>query len=398
MTADQCQVAFPHLYQEADRAQGYFADRGGISKADVDLAEEEGNARVVILNNTLFVKAFRGGYNSRTQASLATIYRTLLTSPQSLPDVEFVIQTGDAGGGTVAAFALSRKAEQEHLWLMPDFGFFSWPEPGISSYLEIRQETMDRERDIASGARRPLDLVGWQFEEDIVSEVKIGQESHTNIGLDEDVTDTGPNSWSGKIPKLIWRGVPQVEVRHELLRAAEGQPWSDVQSLDWGRVNDEDKKTNGGDLKTMPEHCDYRYLMQTEGWGYSGRLKYLQQCKSVVIAHPMEHIQHYHHLFDTNPSSPSQNMIEVARPLEEHLPALMEHLIAEGDERAQLVAENSWRDLREGYISPAANECYFRYAIRAYAAVQAFKPDLEGRSASYESFLLTGQTQWQPHR
>jgi hypothetical protein len=51
----------------------------------------------------------------------------------------------------------------------------------------------------------------------------------------------------------------------ELLRAAEGQPWSDVQSLDWGRINDEDKKTNGGDLKTMPEHCDYRYLMQTEG-------------------------------------------------------------------------------------------------------------------------------------
>lgn len=44
------------------------------------------------------------------------------------------------------------------------------------------------------------------------------------------------------------------------------------------------------------------------------------------------------------------------------------------------------------------SECYFRHAIRAYASVQTFKPDLEGRSASYESFLLTGQTQWQPHR
>jgi hypothetical protein len=53
MTGGQCQVAFPQLYQEADRAQGYFADKGGISKADVDLAEEEGNARVVILNNTV---------------------------------------------------------------------------------------------------------------------------------------------------------------------------------------------------------------------------------------------------------------------------------------------------------------------------------------------------------
>lgn len=30
-------------------------------------------------------------------------------------------------------------------------------------------------------------------------------------------------------------------------------------------MNDEDRKEHGGDLKTMPEHCDYRYLMQTEG-------------------------------------------------------------------------------------------------------------------------------------
>lgn len=68
----------------------------------------------------------------------------------------------------------------------------------------------------------------------------------------------------------------------------------------------------------------------------------------------MEHIQHFHHLFNTDPESPTQNMIEVARPLEKYLPALMEHLLAEGDERAQLIAENSWRDMREGYISPAA--------------------------------------------
>jgi hypothetical protein len=68
----------------------------------------------------------------------------------------------------------------------------------------------------------------------------------------------------------------------------------------------------------------------------------------------MEHIQHFHHLFNTNPKSPSQNMIEVARPLEEHLPALMEQLLKDGNRRAESIAENSWRDLRERYISPAA--------------------------------------------
>jgi hypothetical protein len=143
-----------------------------------------------------------------------------------------------------------------------------------------------------------------------------------------------------------------------------------VQSLDWGKVNAEGEKEHGGDLKTIPEHCDYKYTMQTEGksvvrsdlrelilssgWGYSGRLKYLQQCNSVVIAHPMEHIQHFHHLFDTDLSSPTQNMIEVKRPLEKHLPAVMEHLLEEGDARAELIAANAWKFLREGYISPAA--------------------------------------------
>lgn len=108
MTEEQCGIAFPELYKEADRAQAYFSTKGGISKQDVDAAEEEGNARVVILNNTvsrpvlrvsvdashcqfvrqLFVKAFRGGYNSRTNAAVATVYRTLITSVEPLPDVE----------------------------------------------------------------------------------------------------------------------------------------------------------------------------------------------------------------------------------------------------------------------------------------------------------------------
>ena len=105
MTEEQCTNAFPLLYQEADRARIYFGKRGGISKEGVDAAEEEGHARVVIMNNTvsitfnspcleltnisqMFVKAFRGGINSRTNAALAIVYRTLLSSTEALPDVE----------------------------------------------------------------------------------------------------------------------------------------------------------------------------------------------------------------------------------------------------------------------------------------------------------------------
>jgi hypothetical protein len=89
------------------------------------------------------------------------------------------------------------------------------------------------------------------------------------------------------------------------------------------------------------------------GWGYSGRLKYLQMCRSVIISHPMTFIQHFHHLFNTDDRSPHQNMIEVPVPLEEHLPRVMEELIND-DERAERIASNSWSYLREHYLTPAA--------------------------------------------
>lgn len=94
--------------------------QGGISKKMVDEAEEEGNARLVILNNQvrklkvisylqisfeflwdwqklishlgqqLFVKVYKGGINTRTQAAIAAVYGTVLTATEPLPDVEWI--------------------------------------------------------------------------------------------------------------------------------------------------------------------------------------------------------------------------------------------------------------------------------------------------------------------
>jgi len=82
-------------------------------------------------------------------------------------------------------------------------------------------------------------------------------------------------------------------------------------------------------------------------------LKYLQQCRSVIVSHPLTFIQHFHHLFNTDNDSPYQNMVEVPLPLEDHLPAVMRSLI-EDDERSERIASNSWSFLREHYLSPAA--------------------------------------------
>ena len=84
-------------------------------------------------------------------------------------------------------------------------------------------------------------------------------------------------------------------------------------------------------------------------------LRYLLQCRSVVVTHDLEYIQHFHHLLIADPQNPKQNIVEVKRPLEEHLPGVMEQLTDPvNTEWMQRVADNSWNDLREGYISPAA--------------------------------------------
>jgi hypothetical protein len=73
------------------------------------------------------------------------------------------------------------------------------------------------------------------------------------------------------------------------------------------------------------------------------------------VAHPLKYIQHYHHLLDPNPDSPNRNIIEVQRPLEDHLPGMMDWLLDPANaEEVEKVADNAWWGLREGYISPAA--------------------------------------------
>ncbi|CAD6583247.1 MAG: hypothetical protein TREMPRED_003509 [Tremellales sp. Tagirdzhanova-0007] len=360
LSSQECITRYPELYYEADRARDWHHRREGISKQAVDAAERDGgNARLVILDNKaslLFVKAYYGGLNTRTQAAIAAVYRTLLTSPEPLPDVDFVIQTHDAGGGDYPHFVLDRTVEQEHLWLMPDFGFFSWPEPGVGAYDQVRAETLNYETVLELNA-------------------------------------TEASILGRKTKKLFWRGSPMVEVRQDLLRASRDQPWSDVKELNWGAVNqdEEGREQNNGDLKSPSEHCQFAFLAHVEG--------YLQQCRSIIVSQPLRYIQHYHHLLNSDPTSPYQNIVEVPLPLDEHLPSVMDGLLDPlNSESVERIAENSWRDMRERWISPAANECYYRYALRQYASVQTFQPGLEQRSVPYESFLLMGTTQWDPHR
>lgn len=301
----------------------------------------------------LYVIAKEGAIWSREIATLAAINRAIVSSPEPLPNIEFVFNTDDRID-EVALWGYARRPQDDLIWLIPDFGYYSWPE-------------------IKAGSTK-----------DIVLQVESAEEQN---GL----------TWGNKARQLLWRGVARMgpEIRDKLLEVTNGKSWADVKELGWG---DPDSMKN--DYKTMPEHCEYKYVAQTEGNTYSGRLKYLQMCRSVVVSHKLDWIQHHYHLLRSSGSE--QNFVEVERDwsdLEDKMDWLLAH-----DDDAKRIADNSVKTFRERYLTQAAEVCYWRRLIREWAKVSDFEPeffkeDEDGkkvwRGLSVESFLLMRALEWE---
>ncbi|OAL71096.1 hypothetical protein A7D00_4759 [Trichophyton violaceum] len=348
--AERCQSAFPGLFAEIDRAKQERAQRP-ISLAEIDsVVPKNGYIRAMIYDQQLYVIAVNGTIYSREIATLHALHRAIVSSPDPLPNIEFVFNTDDKVD-PVAQWGYARREQDTNLWLMPDFGYWSWPETKVGTMQEVQM-----------GAER---------------------EEHTW-------------AWPKKIPQLFWRGATMdLEVRERLIQVTRDQPWADVKPITW---RDNDSMQN--DLRSMPEHCRFKYLAQTEGNSYSGRLKYLQSCNSVVISHSLEWIQHQSPLMKS--SGPDQNYVEVRRDWSD-LPEKIEWL--EGHEQdAKRIARNSIKTFREQYLTPAAEVCYWRQLIRSWAEV-SFEPEFfkeaDGKKAwrgvPVESFLLMQRLEWDPY-
>ena len=203
-------------------------------------------------------------------------------------------------------------------------------------------------------------------------------------------------TWSKKVRKILWRGATMgLPLREKFIEITKDKPWADVKALDW-----HNKESMSNDLRSMPEHCQYKYLAHTEGNSYSGRLKYLQACNSVVVAHTMDWIQHHHPLMRS--SGPQQNYLEVERSfndLEQKITWLEAH-----SKEAERIAANSVKTFRDQYLTPAAEVCYWRKVIHGWARV-SFEPDffkvVNGssvwRGLPAESYLLERRLEWNPY-
>ncbi|ORY69310.1 glycosyl transferase family 90-domain-containing protein [Leucosporidium creatinivorum] len=362
----ECSLGFPRLWPALTATREHFS-KNGITEKDLEEVEKEDGTRVAIIDGQLFVKRFHGEWTTRSQAILASLNEAVVTAPEPIADVEFWFR----GSDTVAPgphFGLNRidsNQGDEQMWLLvsddlsfsscslrpvtdfwrllqPDFGFWSWPEPRVLGWAE---------------ARRKARLVD------------------------------AATPWASKANKLFWRGALLAPLRDELRNLASGFPWGDVGEINW---------SNGEGRVAIEDHCRHKYLASVEGRSYSGRLKYLALCRSVIVSHKMRYTQSFHGALDGADGSPDQNIIILKENSWSGLPETMEALLADQN-RAEFIAENAVRTLRGRYLTPAATSCYWRRALAEYASVQRFAPT-RGEGVDYESFMLMGEIHWDPHR
>ncbi|PMD41272.1 DUF821 domain protein [Hyaloscypha variabilis F] len=352
MTDARCDEAFPELYKEINRAVEVRKGDHVTSKELDKIMKVPGYMRVMIYDQQLYIlDVAEVAINLREQATLHAIHRALITSPEPLPNIEFVFMSDDIAAGTPEAkWAYSRQSNETANWLMPDFGYWSWPEPKIGSYLEVQMKATAMDAKL---------------------------------------------SWKKKTNKLLWRGASmELLVREQLVNASRGHEWADVKIFSW---EEEGAKDSNSEILTMDQHCAYKYVAHTEGVSYSARLQNLQNCNSVIVSHKLRWLQHHHHLMVS--SGPNQNFVEVDADFG-NLAETMEGLLAR-DEESERIARNSVRVFKEHYLTPAAETCYWRKLVRGYASV-SFEPeffDSKGawRGLPVESYVLERKLTWKPH-
>jgi hypothetical protein len=101
---------------------------------------------------------------------------------------------------------------------MSDFGYWSWPLEVVGEYEQVRQEIANTEVDFFS-----------------------------------------------KKKMVIWRGAATTNIhRKTLLKVTAGKGWADIQNIEWADAT-RVKAQDAAKALTLPNHCQYQMVLQTEG-------------------------------------------------------------------------------------------------------------------------------------
>lgn len=139
-------------------------------------------------------------------------------NPSAIPNIEFVFGREDWVDPEKVIWGLTRREEHKNTWLVPDFGFFSWPMPSVGPYQSVRRKIRDVE-----------------------------------VEYNDDFTK--------KVPKIIWRGALWVNehIRGSLVDKSKDQPWGDTMAINF--LDPESAR----ELIKIEDHCRYQFIAHTEG-------------------------------------------------------------------------------------------------------------------------------------
>ncbi len=180
-------------------------------------------------NNRLHV-AEQGGWQSRHTATTHLFLEALRTVRPALRSFRVVVFTGDRPQNC-EMMAYCRRDDQRVL-AIPDYLFWYWPEIGVPDYVELTKQML------RSSASLP-------------------------------VSD-----------KLFWIGNANTHPsRKTLMQIAADRDDMRIESMGWQGGDtanaSESRLPSIGSFFSLPDHCRYKYLLDMQGVGHSGRLKVL---------------------------------------------------------------------------------------------------------------------------
>ncbi|KAH0194606.1 hypothetical protein KCU70_g51, partial [Aureobasidium melanogenum] len=278
LSSQQCDAAFPGFYGDIESA--VLSRKGNPIRPDeLEIEDDKCLVRALIYESELFIvqgrtnkKCWMARWHERTSGFLHMIHQSVITAPPgSVPNIEFVLDLDDdpqrplnfahgKDSNKTTVWGLTRLAHQRHIWLLPDYAYWAWPTARVPSHGQVR---------------RNVRQVNAAF------------------------------PWEKKFNKAIWRGDAGLNqgVRNKLIATAKDTTWGDVRVCDI--YNPETKQY----CMTQDQLCRYKFPVHTEGYTYSGRLKYLQLCNSAPVVHKLKWLEHHHGAMVS--SGPQQNYIEV---------------------------------------------------------------------------------------
>ena len=324
LSEEQCNVAFPKQYNDIKNNVANLIS-SPITLADLDKQDQhDQRIRAIIYDGDLYIISKAGGM--WVQNGIATVHalqRALAAFPdrKNLPNIEFFIYAADRVGKNEAVWTYTKPVHEtdfRNQWLMPDFGYWAWPHARIRSYNHILKEM-----------RRVEDQV--HFED--------------------------------KTPQLLWRGNKNTAPERPLfLKATDGKDWANASS---------------GTYLTLWDHCRFKMVMDISGVSWSGKGKYIQNCESVYVTHTPKWLKTTTYALEAD--GPEQNFVQVKEDwsdLEEKVKEVLEN-----PSLAERIAKKGVEDMRDRYLTPAAQACYWRALIRGYGSV-SFEPNMYERDGT----------------